>query len=148
MGSMIDNFKVIALVMLFYSFSMTMLVYVMPESSKQYLGGFSEREHLYNMNETSQLVGNAMTRQQQIPVLEVGTLVFYSGNIVIDLLFNFIYAVPEMLGLLIAGLQFFIVLPENLVATTVLFISVCWTVLYLIGLLQLLTGIRSGQGII
>ena len=72
---------------------------------------------------------------------------FYSGNILIDLLMNFFFAIPEMIGLLVVGMQTLFNIDGYFYAMIEGFAGVVMTSLYIIGLLQLLNTIR-GRGVI
>jgi hypothetical protein len=103
-----DLFKAIIVVQLFFGFGMTLLAYAMPVDSLDYVTAFTDVSSSINLNDTASMVQENLQRQTNIPVVEIGALVFYSGNILIDLLLNFLFAIPEMIGLLIHGVMFLI----------------------------------------
>lgn len=144
---MMSLFKTILLVQLFYAFSITLLVYTMPADSLNYVTGFSDITQTVDLQNTATLVQDSITDQTNIPVVELGSLIFFSGNILIDLLLNFAFAIPEMIGMIINGLMLLINIDSQLFAVVQLFASVVVTVLYFIGIIQLLTSIRSGRSI-
>lgn len=144
---MMNLFKTIILVQLFYAFAITMFTYSLPAESLNYVTGFSDITNSIDLETTSQQVQESITDQTNIPVVEIGALIFFSGNIIIDLLLNFAFAIPEMLGMLINGLMILINVDSDLFAIVQLFASVVVTVLYFIGIIQLLTSIRSGRSI-
>ena len=143
-SSMIDGIKVTLIVMLFYSFAINALSYSIPNDAKQYVTMNSGSGRITIDNVGSQ-VDSSLTKQTNIPVIETAALVFYSGNILIDLLLNFAFAIPEMIGILVKGIVFIIGGDAYLFALVETFTGVLMTVLYMVGLIQLLTGIRSGR---
>jgi len=145
MVELMDSFKVIIIVMLFYSFAITTLAYVIPDGAKDYVKIYSDVAETISLNGTAAKVQDSITRQTNLPIIELGAMVFYSGNIVIDLMLNFAFAIPQMLGMFINGIFTLINLDSYLFAIVQLFASVAVLVWYFISLIQLLTGIRSGR---
>ena len=145
--NMMQSFKVMLVVMLFYSMAITMLTYAIPEGARNYVTVFSDSTSDITLEGVGAEVQDSLTRQTNMPIIEAGALVFYSGNILIDLLLNFAYAIPQMLGMLIHGITILFNLDTTIFMIVQLFASVLITILYLLGLIQLLTGIRSGRSI-
>jgi len=145
MQSMMDYFKVVLALMLFYSFAITILAYSVPSDSLQYVTAFSDVGNSIDLETVGNDVQESLESQTNIPVIELGALVFYSGNILIDLLLNFAFAIPQMLGLLINGIQLLFNIDSYLFVVVELFASVAVMVTYFIGIMQLFTGIVSGR---
>lgn len=135
------------MVQLFYAFAITLLVYGMPVDSIDYVTSFSDVTNTVNLNNTGQLVQESLERQTNIPVIELGALVFYSGNILIDLLLNFAFAIPEMIGMMVNGLQQLLNIDSRMFATVEMFFAVLMVAFYFLGIIQLLAGVRSGRSI-
>lgn len=140
-------FKAVILVMLFYSFAITIIAYSLPADAKHYVTGFSDATSEISLESVSSEVQDSIQRQTNIPVIEVGALIFYSGNIIIDLLLNFAYAIPQMIGMLINGLMLLFGVDSYIFAVVEIFASVVITIMYFISIIQLLASIRSGQTI-
>lgn len=140
-----DIFKSMLLVMLFYSFAINVIVYAMPADTRNYVSIYSDLANDVDFYNTTNQIQDSLEKQTQIPILEVGALVFYSGNILIDLLLNFAFAIPEMIGLVIHGIMFLFNIDSGLFAIVEIFASVTVLILYFIGLIQLIVGIRSGR---
>lgn len=143
----ITGLKITLIVMAFYSFCITAVSYALPPDAlaSHYTTVFSDATTDYNMEDMSSKVSEGLTRQTNIPIIEMGALVFYSGNILIDLILNFAYAIPEMVGLLINGIQLLFSIDSHIFAMVEVFFAVIFTVLYVIGIIELLVGIRSGR---
>lgn len=143
--STMDYFKFILITMLFYSFAITAITYSIPEDAKNYVDSFSDISSNFNFQEVGTKVQDSLETQTKIPLLDVGALVFYSGNIILDLLLNFAFAIPEMIGILVQGILFIFNIDTSIVAYIELFAAAIVLILYVIGLIQLVTGIRSGR---
>lgn len=146
--SMMNEFKVMLVVMLFYSFCITLITYAMPVESISYVDSFSSLANEANLENVSVQIQDSITQQTRIPIIELGALVFYSGNIVIDLLLNFAFAIPEMIGLLVNGIMLLLNVDSYIFAVVQLFASVVMIVLYFVSIMQLLIGIRTQGGVI
>lgn len=146
--SMMSEFKVMLVVMLFYSFCITLITYAMPSESINYVESFSSLANEANLENVSEQIQGSITSQTRIPLIELGALVFYSGNIVIDLLLNFAFALPEMIGLVINGVMLLLNIDSYVFAVVQLFASVVMVVLYFVSIMQLLIGIRTQGGVV
>jgi hypothetical protein len=148
MTDIMGYFKAILIVQLFFSFAITVLSYTIDDqSSLNYVASFSDLGNKISLDGTVDKVQNTITQQKNLPIVVLGGLVFYSGNILIDLLLNFAYALPEMVGLLLFGITTLFSFDLNLTYLIQTFLFVAITVWYVISLIQLLTTIRSGQNI-
>lgn len=146
MGLM-ELFKSMLLVQLFFSFAITGISYAIPADAKPYVGSFSDIANEINLNNVSTTIQSSINKQTSIPVIELGALVFYSGNLLIDLLLNFMFAIPEMVALIITGIMFMFNLDSYIVTLIQLFSSVIVTVIYFVSLIQLITSVRSQHNI-
>lgn len=141
-----NSLKAVLIVMLFYAFAVTILAYTMPGNSTRYIQAF-ETQNTPSITETAETIQNSIQSQLNIPIIEIGALVFYSGNIVIDLFLNFAFAIPEMLSILLNGVIYLVNIPGDLVGTVQLFGFALFTIFYVLGIIQLLLGVRSGRSI-
>lgn len=142
---MMSYFKIIIIIMLFYAVSITLLEHVIPVDAITMVTPFTNVGEGVDLNATSNKVQDSLTRQTSLPLVDMGALVFYSGNILLDLLLNFVFAIPQMVGLLINGLCLLLNLPDFISTTIQIFSSVIMVVIYLISLIQLITNVRSGR---
>lgn len=143
--TMLEWFKITIVMMLFFSTSINIIVYTLPDDTKIYATGFSAFSGDVDLNNIAQEVQGSVESQTNIPVIDIGALVFYSGNILIDLILNFAFALPEMIGLLLTGLFMIINIDTQISNLIQLFASVAIMVLYFIGVIELLTNVRSGR---
>lgn len=140
-------FKTFILVQLFFAFSITAITYALPAPAAPAVTAFSEVSDQIDLSGVGQEVQESLESQTNIPLIEVGALVFYSGNILLDLILNFIFAIPEMIGLLVHGIQILFNVDGYLFAIVQLFASVCIFVMMFIALIQMLAGLRAGRTI-
>lgn len=137
--------QIIFIIQIFYSFAITSFVYALPDDTLDYVNSFSDIANDLNMETVTAEAQDTLDSSLDIPVIELGALVFYSGNILIDFLVNFAFAVPQMLGLLINGFTFMFNFDYQLANIMELFFIAVVLVLYVVGLLQLLMNVRSGR---
>lgn len=140
-----DKFQIVIMVMLFYSAAISLISYSVPADSLTYINTFTGATDDINLNTVSQDVQASMQKQTDIPVIELGSLIFYSGNILIDFIMNFVFALPEMFGLLIHGLTMLVNIDPYIYVVAQLFATVALVTFYLVELMQLLVGIRSSR---
>lgn len=145
MANGLDIFKATLILQLFYSFAITTLVYSLAGQGIIITQGFTDVGEQISLANTSTEIQDSLTTQTSIPIVDVGALVLYSGNILIDLLANFLFAVPQMITLLINGLMYLIGIDTYITNQIQVFTSVIVSAMYMIGLIQLLTTIRSGR---
>jgi hypothetical protein len=146
MSDTMNVFKTIILVQLFFSFAITGIAYALPEDAKHYVSSASDLANEIDLEGTGKQIESSLEQQTNIPVIELGALVFYSGNIIIDLILNFIFAIPQMFGLLInLLLMVFGAVDYYLTALVQIFISVTYYSIYLINAMQTMTNVRSGR---
>lgn len=139
---MMDIFKTILLIQLFWGFGISIITYATPADAKHYLYEYSADN---DVSTTISDVQTSLTRQKNIPLIEMGAIVYYSGNILIDLLINSLYAAPQMVALLSKGILHIFSIDSFMWAHLELFTATLITITYIIGLLQLLVGVRSGR---
>ena len=142
-------FKAIILVMLFYSVGINIIVYTLPNDALADASVFKDTidESGFNYDDIAADVQGGLDQQSNVPLIEIGALVFYSGNILVDLILNFVYAIPQMIGLLINAIVhvFGSTLDVYIMGIVEAFTAVALTVFYMLSLINLTTNIRSGR---
>jgi hypothetical protein len=136
--------KVILIIQAFYGVAMTLLIYSMPVDALHYASDFGAVTTTMDLSNITNQVQGQITKQSKLPIIEFGALVFYSGNIIIDLFLNFAFAVPQMIGALLGGLAMLMSTDTYMWATIRIFSTVLIGVLYLIGVMSMLLTVRSG----
>lgn len=143
--SFFSLFMAMIIIQLFYSFAITTLAYATPEGAINHVTSFSELANDLDLETTGVLIENSLESQTNIPVIELGALVFYSGNILLDLMLNFAFAIPQMIGLLLNSLSDMLNIDAPMWAIVQIFFSVAFMAYYALSLMQMLMGIRSGS---
>jgi hypothetical protein len=90
-------------------------------------------------------VEDSLSTQTNLPAIDLGALIFYSGNILIDLLLNFAFAIPEIIALLIHSLMSMFSLEVQIFGLMTILFYLLFMIFYILGIIQFLTGIRSGR---
>ncbi|RLI71289.1 hypothetical protein DRO97_10015 [Archaeoglobales archaeon] len=137
-------FGYILMVQMIFSFVITGITYSLPDDMKNYVTIFTP-EHNVNLDEVSGQVQESLTEQINLPLIDMGALVFYSGNIIVDLMLNFYFAIPEMISILISGI-FMLINPDAYFVTNLKLLAyAAFAVAYTLGILEFLMSIR-GRG--
>lgn len=143
MPSTLEYLKIVLIIQLFYGASISMITYSLPAEYVDNTLLYSQGAQ--SIEETSSQVTDSMQRQLDIPTLDLGSLVFYSGNILIDLMLNSFFALPSMFGIIIYSIMNIFNFDPYLANTVSLFIAAALAVLYMVFLIGFLVSIRSGR---
>lgn len=143
--SVMDLFKITLIVMLFFSSGITLIAYALPTESKPYISVYEGFSHNYDLTNVSNEIKSSLDSQTNIPVVEIGAMVFYSGNILLDLLLNFGFALPEMVGFVIWGFTEIFNLDGSIILIVQAFATVSMMITYFVALINMITAIRSGR---
>lgn len=140
-----DYFKAVLTAQLFWAFSVTLLVYGLSQVTVlSPVVLFTDNVGL-EINDIRDRVDVGFDEQLELPLVDLGSLVFFSGNLLADLILNFITAVPNIVNLFLAGIFTFLPIDSELQSLVKVFITVFGTILYLIGIFSLLTDSRTGR---
>ncbi|QGH73200.1 MAG: hypothetical protein [Siphoviridae sp. ctjeG17] len=147
MGAM-DYLKFILVVQAFFAFSITMLSYALPDTAVNHIAIFTDQSGNLDLASVNQDFKQSLSEQRNIPIIDMGALVFYSGNFILDLMLNFAFAVPQMIAMLINGFSLiFGGIDTTILAMIQTFLSLLIGTLYMVGLIQTVTNIRSQGGL-
>jgi len=140
-----NYFMTIVIVSAFYSLFITTVVYSLDDSPVN-LGiiiSFQDGGVNLDYGETSQEFQSAINTQKSFGGADLAALALFSGNIILDLAANFIFAFPNMVSLLVTGI--FMLVPVNgvLQNEVVLWIKAIISIISAIFLLQFLLGART-----
>ena len=148
MSSIIDYFKMILTVQLFYAFAITVLVHNIPAADLDNVVMFERPTETIDLESVGSELEEKVSQELNLPLIDLGALVFYSGNIIVDMLVNFITAVPQMFTLLIEGFLLFFNVESFIAVQIKLFFWVLIMILYVLSLLMFIMSIRSRGAII
>ena len=145
MSRVFQLFKMVIIAQLFFGTAITLLAYALPADMTGQVNFVQENIPQSSVESISTDVEEALERQTNIPVIDVGALVFYSGNILADLVINFIFAIPTALSLLINLVLNLISVDPQIMYIIQGFFTAAITTLYAIGVINLFINIRSGR---
>ncbi len=147
---MLDIIKVTAVMMIFFSSSMTVMTYTLAYigdvDANSYTDIFSSVSTEYSKKNITDTMTSQIQSQKQIPLIEMGALLFYSGNFMIDLCFNFIFAIPQMIGLILSGVALLFNVDPDLMYMLQVYLMGVMGMLYIISIIQMIMGIRTQSG--
>lgn len=139
-----DFFQATIVGSLFYGFVITLLVYALPVDMVPYAFTF-EQEHYGDYNNTATELQSSLELQKNVPVVNVGALIFYSGNILLDMLMNAAFAGAELVSIVMNGIALLLGIGSNAWSMMNAFASIlCWA-LYIISVIRAILSIRSGR---
>lgn len=142
---MLGMLAIMLIIQLFYSLSINAIVYSMPSDIRDESYAFAEGT--LNPDQTATQLQTALSSQTNIPVLDLGALVYYSGNVVIDLLFNFLGGIPAMFAMLFSGIMTIFSIDTYLINILQVFATVAWSIWYILSLIGFITSLRGGVNV-
>lgn len=143
----IEGLKAMLFMMIFYSVCVTLIAYMLPQFTQPYTSNFMSQGVNTNINEITSSVDLSVRGQTQLPLVDLGALLFYSGNLFIDLAVNFVTALPQMVVLAI-NIVMSIISPDAVFSQQIkLGIQSLLFVAYMFSLIGLLLNLRSGRGV-
>jgi len=147
MANIMQLFTGMLIMSLFYSFAITTMAHATEGTGMaDYVTSGSDLADRINLGSTADTVQSSLEEQVKIPNTNLGALMFYSGNLLMDLLLNFVFAVPSMIAVLFQGLMSLVGIDFVLSGAIQAFFASLFSIIYFIGIIQLLMGLRSGTG--
>lgn len=138
-------FYAIITIQLVYSFCVTILVWGLSGYNLQTMTLAMQpfQNQTINPSALSSQIQSATQSQLHIPLIDLGSLVFYSGNLIFDLIVNFFTALPGMFNLLVDALCLLFNVPVFLANTLKVAIFTMLSISYFIALISFILSIRS-----
>lgn len=136
----------IVIIQLFYGAGMTMLSYSLPASQVTLLNTYSEPADNLDVEEISETIEENIQSQINIPLVDIGSLLFYSGNVIIDMIINFFTAVPSMVTILFSTYFMFFPIDAYIATQIKVVVWVLITIIYMVAFLSFIMSLRSGTG--
>lgn len=138
-------FTSLLLVQMFYALGVTLLVPLIPGVAANQVLMYSTGDSVVNFTTLSNSLHSGITSQQSIPLLSLGTLIFYSANIILNLMINFFTAIPQMLTIFISGLFLLIPISQTVQLTVKMVFITIVSVIYFIALFSFIMGAVTGR---
>jgi len=132
---------------LFWAFSVSLIVPFVPAVEMQQVVFFEDDAGLIEYSTLAASLEGGIGDQTNIPVLDFGALIFYSSNLILSLMINFITAVPQMLMILIGAFVNVFPLNYTIVYYMKTFFTLILTILYYLSLFLFITNIRGGNAV-
>ena len=119
----------------------------MPDDTLNYVS-IARPEHDVNLDTIAKDIQESAEKQMDIPLLDMGALVFYSGNIVVDLILNSLFAIPEMISIIVNIFLNFFAVNAYVATYAKLLIWAVISAVYIISILAFIMNIRSGSPVV
>lgn len=142
-----DFFKTMLTVQLFWAFAVTILLYVTPIATTNQLTLTQYQDGSFDLLEVKSQFEGIMTSQTNIPFVNAGALIFYSGNLILNLMVNFFTFVPQMFTIILTLIAAIIPMDANLLNQLKVFITVFMGIMYVIALLSFISQYRNPGGV-
>jgi len=144
---MMKFFGTILIIQLFWSMSITMVTATIPSAQLPYINMFAESADSSTLSSLGNTLQTSVQNQTNIPLIDLGALIFYSGNMILDLMINFFTAVPAMFTLLLSGIFIFMPVDATLQFWLKAFAFTGVAVIYFLGVIEFIGNFRSSGGI-
>jgi len=141
-------FTFIIMIQLFYSFGATLLTHALQPFNVNPLYLQEYQNISTDITNITGRIESTTQSQLNIPLIDLGALVFYSGNIIVDLMLNFFFALPSMLTILVTTFTNIFSLDAYLASQLKLFVFSIVSILYFLNLLAFILNIRSRGSIV
>jgi hypothetical protein len=148
MRNALNIFMVILIIQLFYAVSINIIAYSLPSVTNEYIDQANSISGQVDIQDVTNRMENSFGNQLNIPVIELGALVFYSGNFLVDLLLNFLTALPQLISLVLYIIFNIVGADAQIIYFIQLFLTGIVTIYYFMSLITLLTNIRGRGSII
>jgi len=146
MSSIYSTFVIIILVQLFYSVAVSLYSYAFNKMGVTINQEFVAETQ--NLTSVSSKIESSLKLQTNIPIVDLGALLFYSGNLLIDMMLNFFFAIPSMATILIHFLGLMLNLDAHIVTMLKLVVFGFISVWYFLQIILFLVSLRSGRIIV
>ena len=142
---MLEFLKVLFTVQLFWALGITLMVATIPAAHLEPVSLFVNASGSDTLETLGPQLEENLQNQIDLPLVDIAALVFYSGNLIVDLVLNFFTAIPQMFTLLLDGL--FILMPNIAADIQIylkLFVGTIISVMYFLGLISFLSKSKAG----
>lgn len=143
MNNLFDVLMAVLVVHLFFSFGINAFVYSLPADDRQALTIYESNPAYMKSSDVYQKFNQSISSQTNFSILNVTALALYSGNIMADLLTNFIFAVPAMSTILLEVVFSLVSVPIATQNGIKILFSVIIFATIIMGLLRFLTSSRT-----
>lgn len=143
MAQFTQIFVWLLIVQMFYAFSVSVFVPMIPDIQQQQIIQYTDERGVVNFATLGSSMQGAVNSQSTIPFLDLGALVFYSSSILINLVLNFITAIPQMVSWLLVGLFTFLPFDSTIQNSVKMIFLGMVTIIYYLLLILYIMGVRT-----
>ena len=147
--NMFNELMLILTIQLFYSLGITLLSHAVVGLDANYGNYMNDFQGISSdIQNVSGQISDSLESQMNIPLVDMAALVFYSGNVIVDLIMNFLFAIPSMVTLVVNVIFSFFTIDVFIASYLKLFVYSLISVIYFVNLLAFLTNVRSRGAIV
>jgi hypothetical protein len=144
MAEGLQLFTTFLLVQLFYALAVTLIVPTLPDASLNQVVMFTNSNNVIQISTLKSSLETGVTGQSNIPLLEFGAMIFYTSNIIINLMLNFFTAIPQMITALVSAFLYFVpIVPIKMQQSLIMLVQAILSIIYSIAILTFIMGARS-----
>jgi hypothetical protein len=116
---------------------------MIPDAQQQQIVMYTDARGVINFATLGNTMEGTVKSQSTIPFLNVGSLIFYSTSLILNLVVNFITAIPQMISWLLLGLFEFIPVHQTIQTSVRMIFIAMITILYYLLLVLYIMGVRT-----
>lgn len=143
MGNFTQMFVFLLIVQMFYAFSITIFVPLIPEAQQNQIVMYTDEQGVISFSTIGTEITGAVGSQSTIPFADIGALIFYSTSLILNLVVNFFTAIPQMVTWLLVGLFEFIPITDSIQINVKMLFTAMITILYYFLLILFIMGART-----
>lgn len=147
MGNGYNIFISFLMVSLFYAFAVTLIVPALPNSVQNQVIAYTNDAGIIDYTTLGTEVETTLQNQVNVPLLDFGALVFYSSSFLLNLMINFVTAIPQMLTMFLASIFIFFPVEQGLQIKIKMIFTFILSIFYFLGIIAFITNFRSGGGV-
>lgn len=143
MGQFIQLFIYLLIVQMFYAFSISIFVPMIPDVQQQQIIMYTNEAGVISFSTISNEITGAVGSQSTIPFADIGSLIFYSTSLILNLVVNFFTAIPQMISWLLIGLFTFVPVDQTIQISVKMIFTAMVTIIYYLLLVLFIMGART-----
>lgn len=141
-------FTIMMLVSLFYSLSINLIIYTLPDDTARGVIG-NEKALADNIN-TQDIGGKVEDTftdiRTRFPLYDLAVMAFYTGQFLLDLVINFVLAIPQMVMIFVNGIFMILPIDSTIQMMVTGFIYVAFSVVYIMQLISMASQLFTQTG--
>ncbi len=135
----------VLIVSAFYSLLLTTSIHTIPELQDDVVISFTDSPANLDFDDSTLQFQDSISKQKRFGVVDLGALALFSGNIVVDLAANFLFAIPSMFTLFFGSLFNLIPINSFLQKEILIWVQGLLSIISALLLIQFLLGARTAS---